>query len=127
MASQFTKYVVKSKGGPLVAIQAAKPTTLGPSEVLVRVNAIAINPADCKMIDQGHRNTSWPLVSGLDGAGVVEAVGSEVETITLGDRVIALFQPGDRGGSFQEYAVVQDSVVSQIPTRWSFEDAASLG
>lgn len=104
-----------------------KPTILDPTEILIRLKAIAINPADCKMIDQGHRITSWPLVPGLDGAGIVEAVGTDVNDFGLGDRVLALFTPGNRGGSYQTFAVVQERTVAKIPTTWSFEDAATLG
>lgn len=127
MASENTRYLVKEKGGPLVATRAAKPTITDPTEVLIRLKAIAINPADCKMIDQGQRVNSWPLVPGLDGAGVVEAVGSDVKRFTVGDEVLAMFSAGDRGGSYQELAVVQETMVAKKPGTWSFEDAASLG
>jgi len=94
---------------------------------MVRLKAIAINPADCKMIDQGLRITSWPLVPGMDGAGVVEAVGHDVTRVAAGDEVVAMFTPGDRGGSFQDLAVVSEMMVAKKPGTWSFEDAASLG
>ncbi|KAK9317525.1 hypothetical protein V1524DRAFT_423220 [Lipomyces starkeyi] len=51
---------------------------------MIRLKAIAINPAVCKMIGQGHRVASWPLVPGLDGAGVVEAVGDNVKNFAFG-------------------------------------------
>ncbi|KAH8688107.1 chaperonin 10-like protein [Ilyonectria robusta] len=127
MASQNTKYLVQGQGGPLVMETTAKPAILEPTEILIRLKAIAINPADCKMIDQGHRITSWPLVPGLDGAGIVEAVGANVKDFWLGDRVLALFTPGNRSGSYQTFAVVQERTVAKIPTTWSFEDAATLG
>lgn len=104
-----------------------KPTTLEPTEILIRLKAIAINPADCKMIDQGHRITSWPLVPGLDGAGIVEAVGTNVRDFRLEDRVLALFTPGNRSGSYQTFAVVRERKVAKMPATWSFEDAATLG
>ncbi|KAF7547210.1 hypothetical protein G7Z17_g7900 [Cylindrodendrum hubeiense] len=127
MASQNTKYLVPGQGSPLAPTITANPTTIEPTEVLIRMEAIAINPADCKMIDQGHRITSWPLVPGLDGAGVVEAIGDRVKNFRLGDKVLALFTPGDRSASYQKFAVVQERAVAKIPTTWSFEDAATLG
>ncbi|KAI9832426.1 MAG: hypothetical protein M1819_004415 [Sarea resinae] len=127
MASKITRYVVMGKGSPLVAIPAAKPTTLEPTEVMIRLKAIAINPADWKMIDQGHRVTSWPVVPGLDGAGIVEAVGDNVKSFVSGDEVLAMFGAGDRGGSYQDFAVVQETMVAKIPRTWSFEEAATLG
>lgn len=127
MALQFANYLVRQKGGSLEAILAPKPSVLQPTEVLIRVKAIAINPADHKMIDQGHRVTSWPLVPGLDGAGVVEQVGEEAGDFTVGDRVLALFTPGDRSGSYQEYAVLQGKDVAKFPAKWSMEEASTLG
>ena len=79
------------------------------------------------MIDSGHRVTSWPLVPGLDGAGVVDAIGSEVNSFAVGDRVLATFVSGNRGASFQEFAVVDEKMVAKIPDDWRFEDAAGLG
>jgi NADPH:quinone reductase-like Zn-dependent oxidoreductase len=100
---------------------------LQPTEILIRIKAIAINPADYKMIDQGHRITAWPVVPGLDGAGVVEQVGEEAGDFTVGDRVLALFTPGDQSASFQEYAVVQGRNVAKLPSKWSLEEGSTLG
>lgn len=127
MALKNTKYLVRELGGPLVAQIGAKPAVLEANEVLIQIKCIAINPADYKMIDQGHRITSWPLVPGLDGAGVVDQVGEAVKRFTLGDRVVAQFMPGDRSGSFQTFAAVKEDSVAKIPHAWSFESAASLG
>jgi len=127
MASENTKLLVRGQGSPLEAITTSKPTITEPNEVMIRLKVIAINPVDCKMIDQGHRVTSWPLVPGLDGAGVVEAVGDDVKNFSVGDEVLAMFTAGDRGGAFQNFAVVQEAMVAKKPTTWSFEDAATLG
>lgn len=127
MASQNTKYLVRSQGSPLEAITTSIPTLVEPNDVLIRLKAVAINPADCKMIDQGHRITSWPLVPGMDGAGVVEATGRDVRRFAVGDEVVAMFTPGDRGASFQTFAVVSEARVAKKPASWSFEDAATLG
>jgi NADPH:quinone reductase-like Zn-dependent oxidoreductase len=127
MASENTEILVREKGSHLEVITTAKSTIIEPNEVMVRVKAIAINPADCKMIDQGHRVTSCPLVPGLDGAGVVEAVGAHVKNFALGDEVLAMFTAGNRGSAFQNFAVVQEMMVAKKPTSWSFEDAATLG
>lgn len=127
MALQFTKYLVRQRGGPLEATLAPKPSMLQPTEILIRIKAIAINPADYKMIDQGHRIASWPVVPGLDGAGVVEQVGEEAGDFTVGDRVLALFTPGDQSASFQEYAVVQGKNVAKLPSKWSLEEGSTLG
>lgn len=127
MSLNYTKYLVRQRGGPLEAIIVPKPLVLQPTEVLIRVKAVAINPADYKMIDQAHRVTSWPLVPGLDGAGLVEQAGDKAGDFRVGDRVIALFTPGDSSGSYQEYAVAQGKDVAKLPATWSLEEAATLG
>lgn len=126
MASRNVKYVVREKGGPLEAQYAGKPTNIAANELCIEVKAVAVNQADYKMTDLGHRVQAWPLIAGLDGAGVVDAVGESVEGFGVGDRVIAMFSIGGEGGSFQKFALTQDSMVARIPQGLSFEDAASL-
>ncbi len=65
-------------------------------QVLVRVRAVGINPVDWK-IAQGGRykdrmaTRSWPLILGLDAAGVVMRVGDEVSRFRAGDEVYGVF------------------------------------
>ncbi|KAJ5565482.1 hypothetical protein N7513_001724 [Penicillium frequentans] len=127
MESQNTRYLARQQGGSLVATVTERPVAIAPMEVLIHVKAVAINPADYKMIDEGHRVNSWPLAPGLDGAGVVEGVGANVKNVALGDRVLALFTAGDYAASYQTFAVVEEKSVAKIPNSWSFENAASLG
>ena len=72
MASENTRWLVKEQGGPLEVSTAAKPDDVNPNEVMIRLKAIAINPADCKMIDHAHRGASYPMIPGLDGSGVLD-------------------------------------------------------
>ncbi|KAI1386077.1 putative alcohol dehydrogenase [Hypoxylon trugodes] len=127
MASQNIKYIVTEKGAPLKEKVTPIPTDIGPNEVLIRLKAIAVNPADVKMAYQGHRVTSWPLVPGFDGSGIVDAVGDQVRNFSIRDEVLANFIPGDRAASFQNFAVVQEESVAKKPITWSFEEAATLG
>ncbi|KIN05009.1 hypothetical protein OIDMADRAFT_142790 [Oidiodendron maius Zn] len=127
MPPQNIKYLARGVGARLEATVSPKPTILEPTEVIIRLRAIAINPADCKMIDLGHRVTSWPRVPGLDGAGVIEDVGDRVKNFAVGDEVLAMFFPGDRNASFQSFAVVQETMLAKKPATWSFENAATLG
>lgn len=126
MAVQNTQYLVKHQGANPEATASEYPAINDPTDVIIRIKAIAINPADIKMIDVGHRGASYPLVPGLDGAGIVEAVGEQVKNVKSGDEVVALFSPGGRGGTYQHFAVAQASKVAKKPASWSFEDAASM-
>lgn len=122
-------YVARAQGQRLAAQTAPLSASLQPKQVLIRLKAVAINPADIKMIDQGHRVSEWPIVPGLDGSGIVEAVGSEVSCVKKGDEVLAQFTPGpvtQGGGSFQTLAAVQEMMVAKKPNSLSWEDAASI-
>ncbi|KAK3369342.1 chaperonin 10-like protein [Lasiosphaeria ovina] len=127
MSTQNTQYAALGQGQPLTTQTSAKPALEAADEVLMRVRAVAINPADYKMVGQGQRGAVWPLVPGLDGAGVVEAVGADVRRFAVGDRVLAMFSPAaNRTASFQTHAVLREQKVARIPDAWSFEEAAGL-
>ena len=69
---------------------AVQPTTKyepGPGEVLVRVEACALNPVDWKIQSYGIFIEEYPAILGVDLAGVVEEVGDGVENLKRGDRV----------------------------------------
>ena len=98
----------------------------GPNEVSICLKAIALNPLDCKKLDSGFMVESWPAVLGIDGAGIVEAVGHGVNSFKVGDEVFALFGHDSRAAAFQEVAVVQEMFVAKKPSNLTFEEAASL-
>ncbi|WP_430540260.1 alcohol dehydrogenase catalytic domain-containing protein [Pseudomonas entomophila] len=60
--------------------------TPGPGEVLVANRAIALNPVDWKICERGHPAWQQGTVPGVDGMGVVSAVGAGVD-LPLGTRV----------------------------------------
>lgn len=68
----------------------------------------------------------WPATFGIDGAGVVEAVGQDVTKFKVGDEVFSLFGHGARAAAFQEIATVPEHFVAKMPHNLSFEEAASL-
>jgi NADPH:quinone reductase len=97
---------------------------LRPRDVLVRVEAVSVNPVDVKR-RAGLPESDVPTVLGYDAAGVVEAVGSEVTTLGVGDEV---FYAGDisRPGSNAELQAVDERIVAERPGTLSFADAAGL-
>lgn len=72
---------------PLQVADAPLPTA-GPSELVVKNAALAINPLDCHMQDSGVFVQQWPAVFGCDVAGEVYEVGPGVKRFKKGDRVI---------------------------------------
>ncbi len=95
-------------------------------EILVRVRAIALNPVDTKVRKSlGTENLTTPRILGFDAAGVVEAVGADVKSFSIGDEV---FYSGDvtRAGSNAEFQTVQAALVAKKPQSFSFTEAAAL-
>jgi aryl-alcohol dehydrogenase len=86
---QVTAAVVRERSGPFV-IDTLELTDPRPDEVLVRVVASGMCATDLHGRD-GYYATPYPCVFGHEGAGVVEAVGSGVSTIAIGDHVIMSF------------------------------------
>jgi NADPH2:quinone reductase len=101
----------------------AKPVP-APNEVLIRVRASSLNRADL-LIAAGHRHGRVGGVGarlGLECAGEVEAVGSEVKGIKAGDRVM-----GSAPGGYAEYAVTDWGRVHIIPANhMTYAQAACL-
>jgi NADPH2:quinone reductase len=93
-----------------------------PNEVLIRVRASSLNRADL-LVALGHQHGSVGGVGarlGLECAGEVEAVGSEVEGIKPGDRIMA-----SAPGGFAEYVVTDAGRAHRIPANnMSYEQAA---
>ncbi|MFF0416098.1 zinc-binding alcohol dehydrogenase family protein [Kitasatospora sp. NPDC004745] len=96
----------------------------GPRDLLVRVEAVALNPVDHKIrqnVDPGGE----PKVLGWDAAGTVVAVGSEVELFRVGDEV---YYAGalDRPGANSRYHAVDERLVGHKPSSLTFAEAAAL-
>ena len=128
--------IVQSRYGPpqeVLALQDVAGPVVGENDVLVRVQAASVNPADWHIIrgdpylarlSFGLRGPKDP-VPGCDLAGRVEAVGSAVTAFTPGDEVFgSAFMRGL--GAFAEWASVPHDVLAAKPANLSFEHAAAL-
>ncbi len=96
----------------------------GPNQVLVRVRAAGLNRAVVIMASgRMHGSAGGPgAVLGLEFAGEVEAIGSEVKGVKAGDRIMC-----SGNGGYAEYAVSDWGRVSTIPANnMSYEQAATL-
>jgi NADPH:quinone reductase-like Zn-dependent oxidoreductase len=102
---------------------------VGEDQVLVRVEAAGVNPADWAVMNglpyvarpvYGLRRPKNP-VRGTDVAGVIEAVGSNVTSFQPGDEVF-----GSADGSYAEYAVAAEERLAPKPAHLSFEQAGAL-
>lgn len=84
-----------------------------PGQVLVANRAVALNPVDWKIIEWGHPAWQTGHVPGVDGMGVVAAVGAGVP-IKPGTRV-AYHQSLEHDGSFAEYCLLDAATVLIVP------------
>ncbi|KAL2859406.1 chaperonin 10-like protein [Aspergillus pseudodeflectus] len=126
MTTKAIVYVEKGKA----AIQEVPIPKLRDGYILVKVNAVGVNPTDWKGVDLGMGEVGSRI--GCDYAGVVEEVGPKVtKAFKKGDRITGMVHGCDRtqieNGAFANYIVVKGDVQIKIPDNVSDEDAATLG
>jgi len=119
-------------GGPdvlqIVDVPEVRP---GPGQVRLRVYAAAVNPTDT-MARNGSRAAEQkadlpPYIPGMDAAGIVEEVGTEVTTgVAVGDRVMAMVCPKGSHGAYREEIVLEQHAVVAAPTGTSHVEACTL-
>lgn len=113
--------VIREHGGPeVLQLQEVETPQLAGGDLLIRTHAIGLN-----YIDTYHRTGAYPMplpfIPGRDGAGVVEAVGSDVVGFAVGDRVAWPFAPA----SYAELVAVNATSVVAIPDDISFDVATA--
>lgn len=113
---------VQRYGGPEVLEMAEVPRPEpGPGEVRVKLEAVGVN-----YIDVYHRTGLYPgelpFIPGMEGAGVVDAVGEGVSRVAVGDRVAYAMHRG----SYAQYHTVPARKVVKLPQAISFQQAACL-
>lgn len=115
--------VIEAPGGPeqlkLVDVEVGAP---GPGEIRIRHAACGLN-----YIDVYHRNGTYPLPLparlGMEGAGVVEAVGEGVTHLREGDRAAYASQPP---GAYATVRVMPAKCVLKLPDAIDFETGAAM-
>jgi len=120
--------VITSFGGPEVfqEREVEKPTP-GKNEILVKVHATSVNPADCG-VRQGIFGPAiaLPAILGYDVSGVVEAIGEGVQDFKVGDEVFYAIEIFAGAGGNAEYHVAHASIVTKKPSNLSHQEAASV-
>ena len=126
------KAVVQDRFGPPDVLKVADTglPEAGPGDVLIRVHAAALNPADwhilrgdplvARLMGVGLTRPKTRL-AGIDAAGVVEAVGADVRGLRNGDEVLGFCR-----GAFAEYACAAADMVVPKPASLTFEQAAAV-
>ena len=126
------KAIVQDRFGPPDVLRLAdtgRPEA-GAGDVLVRVRAAALNPADWHILRGDPRiarlmgvglTKPKARVAGIDAAGVVEAAGANVRGLRTGDQVLGFCR-----GAFAEYACAAADMVVPKPASLTFEQAAAV-
>lgn len=120
--------LLENDNAPFTLKQVSRPEP-SRGEVLVRIKASGVNPLDTKIRagKGGHAKVTLPAVLGIDLAGVVEEVGSEVSAFKPGDEVYGMTGGiGGIQGSLAEFAAVDADLLAVKPTNLNFREAAAL-
>jgi NADPH2:quinone reductase len=114
-------------GGPeVLTVEEIERPEPGDGEVLVAVEAAAINPVDTYFREGSYEPASLPMIPGSDFAGVVEAVGADVTDFEPGDRVFGTGLGNDRQGTAAEYAVAPTDRLAHLPDAVGFDEGAAV-
>jgi NADPH:quinone reductase-like Zn-dependent oxidoreductase len=123
--------IVQDQYGPpdVLKLRDIDKPAVGEREVLVRVRAAGVNPADWAIMS-GLPYIARPVyglpkpkarVRGTDVSGIVEAIGAGVTRFRPGDEVF-----GASTGSYAEYAAASEDALALMPTNLTFEEAAAV-
>jgi NADPH:quinone reductase-like Zn-dependent oxidoreductase len=110
--------------GPDWVFEKREVPTVGAGQILIRVRAASLNRADLYMLEGSYSpnsKTSNTYVAGLELAGEVAAVGTDVQGLAVGDRV-----SGAGLGAFAPYALLDHRHAIAAPDSLSWTDAAAL-
>ena len=117
--------IVVDEFGPPARLRAAEvpPPVPGPGDVLVTVHAAPVNYVDLLVVGGTYQFLPpRPFVPGKGPAGVVAALGPDVTTLQIGDRVLAMAE----AGGYAEAVAVGAEQCHRLPSGMSFIEAASL-
>lgn len=123
-AVALTHYLPIDDPRALIDVELPRPAA-GGRDLLVRVEAVSVNPVDTKVRAPKPQVESEPRVLGYDAAGIVDAIGESVTGFNVGDRV---YYAGDitRPGSNAEYQLVDARIAGHAPKSMDLADAAAL-
>lgn len=124
-AVALTRYLPIDDPQSLIDVELPEPAAPAGHDLLVRVEAVSVNPVDAKVRAPKSQVEAQPKVLGFDAAGVVEAVGENVTAFKPGD---AVYYAGDitRPGSNAQLQLVDARIVGHKPKTLDFAQAAAL-
>lgn len=93
-------------------------------ELLVQIKAIGVGIHDGYFLPE---EIQFPYPLGIEGAGIINEVGSEAEEFSVGERIAFVSSMQAKGGTWAEYAVVsKDALILKMPDGMNFTTAAAI-
>jgi NADPH:quinone reductase len=118
--------VVRRFGAPeVMQIEELPDPVPGEGQVLVKLEAAGVNPVDCYIRSgQYSQQAHLPYTPGIDGAGIVEAVGPGVKHRKVGERVYIAWS---LSGTYAEKVLCTEAQTHTLPEGISFGQGAAIG
>jgi NADPH2:quinone reductase len=111
-------------GGPEVLRLEEVPTPRpAAGQVLVRIHAVGVNPVETYQRSGSNPALKLPWTPGMDAAGVVEAIGPEVQAVKAEDRV---YTSDTLTGSYAGFALCETKSVHRLPANITFQQGAAI-
>ena len=112
-------------GGPeVLKLDTVAPPEPGPHQVLVRVHAAGVNPADWKLREGQFGEVPFPAIMGNDFSGEIEALGPDVTEFRVGEAVFG--SVAEESGSYAEYCLAPTSQIIEKPASLDHIQAAAV-
>ena len=121
------KVVIHSPGSyDKLKIETFSLPALSAGEILIEVEAIGINYADCVvrmgLYESAKKYVGWPITPGFEVAGTVKEVGSAVRSVEVGQKVLGV----TRFGGYTSHIILTEDLVFPLPKGFSVEEAAGF-
>jgi NADPH2:quinone reductase len=101
---------------------------VGPTEVLISLHSAGVGVWDASVRDGSWNpwgRATFPLIPGMDGAGVIAQKGARARRFDVGDKVWAAHYANPKGGFYAEYVVIDAQFVGNMPKRLDFSQAGA--
>jgi NADPH:quinone reductase len=112
-------------GGPeVLQLEEIPDPIAAPNQVVVRVQAIGVNPVDTYIRAGKYGPKQFPFTPGTDAAGLIESIGPGATNFKVGDRVYTF---GSLSGAYAQRILCTITQIHPLPPRLSFEQGAAIG
>lgn len=114
---------------PLQLVEDHPVPELNDHDVLISNKAVGLNPIDWKGKKYKFGIYHFPWINGRESSGIVVKVGSAIDHLKVGDKVIvsSTSYRDNRTSTFQQFTAIDSRLVWKLPESFSYEDGATVG